>query len=521
MSNYKFERLSAQDNSFLLAESPHAPLHVAAVGIYDSGDLATEDGGIDFRMLKRALEARLHKIPRYRQKLMWVPFENRAVWVDDPHFNIDYHLRHSALPHPGGLEQLKNLTARISTQQLDRTRPLWEMWIIEGLSENRFAMVSKIHHCMVDGSSGADVAQILMSTSPEQDIEDPKPFMPRPAPSPQELLLDAALHQASMPLRALKGLSSYQNSSSDIVGDVGEKLGALAGLAKWAMSSSSKTPINGELGPHRRIDWLALPLDDVKGVRKALSCSVNDVVLATVTGAIRQYFLHRGVDPSSLDFRISAPVNVRQENEKGKLGNRVSTWIVPLPLATSNPLEWVERISAETAELKESHQAQAFDMLMSAAEYLPASLLSLGARAAEGPINMIVTNVQGPPFPLYLLGARLLEMNPIVPLLNGTGLGIALFSYNGRLHVGLNADYELVPDLSVLTALLAQSFMTLVDASGIREETRAPKPKPVKPSSAKRASSNASGDKQPAKRPASEPPVPLQALAGGSGGDSA
>ncbi|MDE0885159.1 MAG: wax ester/triacylglycerol synthase family O-acyltransferase [Myxococcota bacterium] len=506
MSNYKFERLSAQDNSFLLAETPHAPLHVIAVGIYDAGDLATGAGGVDFRMIKRVLEARLHKIPRYRQKLMWVPFENRAVWVDDAHFNIDYHLRHSALPHPGGLEQLKRLTARISTQSLDRARPLWEMWIIEGLSENRFAMVSKIHHCMIDGASGSDVAQILMSTSPEQEAAEPKPFVPRPAPSPRELLIDAAIHQVSMPLRALKSLSSYPQTAPEIVEDIGEKLSALAGLAKWAVSSSSPTPINGELGPHRRIDWLTLPLADVKTLRSALECSVNDVVLATVTGAIRHYFLHRGVDPKSLDFRISAPVNVRRKSEEGQLGNRVSTWIVPLPLGTSNPLEWVEHIRAETAELKESHQAQAFDMLMSAAEYLPASLLALGARAAEGPINMIVTNVQGPPFPLYLLGAKLLEMNPIVPLLNGTGLGIALFSYNGRLHIGLNADYELVPDLGILTALLAQSFMTLVDAAGAREQTPLPKAPPAKSATGKRAPRK---HKQPGK-------APLQAVAGAS-----
>ncbi|MDG2334936.1 MAG: wax ester/triacylglycerol synthase family O-acyltransferase [Myxococcota bacterium] len=510
MSNYKFERLSAQDNSFLLAETPHAPLHVTAVGIYDAGDLSTGEGGVDFRMIKRSLEARLHRIPRYRQKLMWVPFENRAVWVDDDHFNIDYHLRHSALPHPGGLEQLKNLTARISTQPLDRARPLWEMWIIEGLSENRFAMVSKIHHCMIDGASGSDVAQILMSTSPEQATEEPQPFLPRPAPSRRELLIDAAIHQVSMPLRALESLSSYQQTAPDIAEDIGEKLGALAGLAKWAVSSSSPTPINGELGPHRRIDWLALPLADVKTLRSTLKCSVNDVVLATVTGAMRHYFLHRGVDPKALDFRISAPVNVRQKSEEGKLGNRVSTWIVPLPLATSNPLEWVERIRSETAELKESHQAQAFDMLMSTAEYLPASLLALGARAAEGPINMIVTNVQGPPFPLYLLGAKLLEMNPIVPLLNGTGLGIALFSYDGRLHIGLNADYELVPDLGILTALLAQSFMTLVDAADAREQHQQAKVPPAKSATAKKAPA------RPPKRKHSGK-APLQAVARASG----
>ena len=489
MASYKFERLSAQDNSFLFAETPNAPLHVAAVGIYDNGDLAQGTRGINFRKIKHALEAQLHRIPRYRQKLMWTPLENKAVWVDDPSFNMDYHLRHAALPHPGGLDQLKKLAARITTRQLDRTRPLWEMWVIEGLSGNRFAMVSKIHHCMIDGASGADVAQILMSATPEHEIEEPKPFLPRPAPTPRELLVDAGLRQAALPFRLVQGLAALPDSPAELATQVSERVGALAGLAKWGLSSSSQTPINGDLGPHRRIDWLTLPLPEVKAVRKELGCTVNDVVLATVSGAVRQYFIQRGVDPDGLDFRISAPVSVRRDSEKGKLGNRVSTWIVQLPLDEADPAKCVAKIKAATAELKESRQAQAFDLLMGAAEYLPGSFVSLAARAAEGPINMIVTNVQGPPFPLYLLGAELLELHPLVPLMNGLGLGVALFSYDGKLHVGLNADYELIPDLSVFTVFLAQAFMLVVDAAGIGsalESTgRSAKPPAAKPAKRK------------------------------------
>ncbi len=473
MSNQNFDRLSAQDNSFLVAESPHTPLHVAAVGIYEASRLTCKGGGIDFRKIRRALESRLHRIPRYRQKLMWVPFENRAVWVDDPFFNIDYHLRHSALPYPGGLEELKKLTARITTRQLDRTRPLWEMWVIEGLSGNRFAVVSKIHHCMIDGASGADVAQILMSPTPEDTVEEAKPFLPRPPPRERDLLIDAALHQASLPLRVLQGAAALPQDSDEFAVALKRRFDAFVGLARWAFSTASKTPINGDLGPHRRIDWLTLPLPDVKAVRKKLGCTVNDVILAAVTGAVRQYMIHRGIDPNGLDFRVAAPVSVRQPSEQGKLGNRVSTWIVRLPLDQSDPARWVEQIHAATAELKESGQAEAFDMLMGVAEYLPSSLMALATRAAEGPINMIVTNVQGPPFPLYLLGAKLEELHPVVPLLNGTGLGVALFSYDGKVHVGLNADYELVPDLGIFTALFAQAFMALVDTAGSRTSLQA------------------------------------------------
>ena len=470
MSRYMYERLSAQDNSFLVAEHPESPLHIAAVGIYEQAKLATRDGGVDIRRFKRFIEARLHEIPRYRQKLMWVPIENRPVWVDDPHFNIDYHIRHAALPKPGGIDQLKHLTARVTTRVLDRSRPLWEIWVIEGLSEGRFAIISKIHHCMIDGMAGADLAQILNSPFPDVDIPEPRPFLPRPAPSRSELLGDAAQRFAELPWRVLSGLGNLVSQAPALLDDIDAKARAVTDLLGMAFKRSSDTPLNGALGPHRRIDWLTLPLADVKAVRRELECTVNDVVLATVTGAVRHYLFRRGVDPREIDFRVSAPVSVRGAQEKERMGNRVSTWIVRLPVEREAPLEWVEGIRECTRELKASRQALGLDLVMQAAEYAPAGLMALGARAASGPINMIVTNVPGPQFPLYTLGARLLEMQPLVPLLDGTGLGIALFSYDGKLHVGLNADYEMVPDLGTFTALFAQSFMALVDAAGIVPE---------------------------------------------------
>ena len=465
MSRYMYDRLSAQDNSFLVVEADHVPMHVAAIGIYQTGDLAGSHGGVDIRKLKRALQAQLHRIPRYRQKLQWVPVENRPVWIDDEHFNIDYHVRHAALPQPGGIEELKKLSARITTRRLDRTRPLWEMWVIEGLSDDRFAMVTKIHHCMVDGQSGADVAQILMSPSPEHEIQDARPFRPRPSPTGPELLWDAVQRRLTLPIKLASELNHFREESDDIATEVGTRIKAVADLASFSLAPSSGTPINGPLSPHRRVDWLTLPLADVKRVKNALGCTVNDVVIATVTGAVRQYLLHRGVDPDHVEFRVSAPVSVRQDHEQGKLGNRVSAWIIPLPLEESDPLSWVSRINQTTSELKKSRQALAIDMVMATAEYLPPSFMSLAARAASGPMNMIVTNVAGPQFPLYLLGAQLLEFLPLVPLMEGSGLGLALMSYNGKLHVGLNADYEMVPDLGIFTALMAQAFMAISDAA--------------------------------------------------------
>ncbi|MFP6639684.1 MAG: wax ester/triacylglycerol synthase family O-acyltransferase [Myxococcota bacterium] len=479
MPRYMYDRLSAQDNGFLVVETDHVPMHVAAIGIYSIGDLAGIHGGIDVRRFKRALEAQLHRIPRYRQKLQWVPIEQRPVWVDDEHFNIDYHVRHAALPRPGGIEELKKLAARITTRKLDRTRPLWEMWLIEGLSDDRFAMVSKIHHCMVDGQSGADVAQILMSPSPEQEPSDPRPFRPRPSPSANELLWDAFQRRLGLPLRLAGELNDFRDRADDLASELGTRLRAFTDLAARSLVPSSSTPLNGQLGPHRRVDWLTLPLADIKRLKNELGCTVNDVALATVSGAVRQYLIHRGVEPDGVDFRISAPVNVRKKEEEGKLGNRVSAWIVSLPLDESDPLKWIERVHEDTSRLKESRQALAIDMIMAAAEYMPPSWMGLAARAAASPINMIVTNVAGPQFPLYLLGARLEELHPLVPLMEGTGLGIALFSYDGKLHVGLNADYEMVPDLGIFTALFAQAFMALSDAAAAKHRSQSSSAAPL------------------------------------------
>lgn len=474
MARYMFDRLSAQDNSFLVAEDAHQLLHVASVNIFDLGKLATAKGGVNIRLIRQATEAEIHRIPRYRQKLMWVPVENRPVWVDDPHFNLDYHIRHAALPQPGGIDELKRLTARVTSRALDRSRPLWEIWVIEGLSEGRFALISKIHHCMVDGVSGADIAQIMYSASPDYELGEPMPFMPRPAPTRSELLLDAAKHYAEIPGNLVKGLLPMIREPQKAVSEASAVLRSAAKLASWATPSSA-TPLNGPIGPHRRIDWLTLSLADVKAVKNAIGCSLNDVVLGAVTGAVRHYLARRGVDPADIDFRVSAPVSMRTADEAGQLGNRVSAWIIRLPIAEQNPLAWIREITAATKELKESNQAAALDLMMRAAEYVPPSLMALGmGAAASGPMNMVVTNIPGPPVPLYLLGAKLLELQPLVPLIDGTGLGIALFSYDGKLHVGFNADYERVPDLGTVTALFAQSFMALMDAAGIRAPADVP-----------------------------------------------
>jgi WS/DGAT/MGAT family acyltransferase len=323
---------------------------------------------------------------------------------------------------------------------------------------------------MIDGQAGANIAQILFSPSPDHEITEPEPWVPRPAPGDLELVIDAAERFAMAPFRAMRGLADLVTETEDLGGELRARAKALRDFVGWGFTRSTRTPLNGELCPHRRVDWLSLPLAQVKEVGKKLDCTINDIVLATVTGAVRHYLIRRGVRPALTDFRISAPVSTRGADEE-KMGNRVSAWIVRLPIEHEEPLDWVEGVRTATEECKSSRQALGVEMMMQAAEYAPAGLMSLGARLASGPINMIVTNVRGPQFPLYMLGAKLREFHPLVPLLDGTGLGIALMSYDGRFHVGLNADYELVPDLGIFTALFAQAFMTLADEAGVEVGT--------------------------------------------------
>lgn len=468
MPSYRYDRLSAQDNTFLLGETPTAHMHISGVAIYELGDLATSEGGVDFPQLRRAVEAVLHRIPRYRQKLQWTPVTGSPVWVDDPDFNLDYHFRHTSLPRPGNLSQLKRLASRIMAQQLDRERPLWEMWVAEGLEGGRFALVTKIHHCMIDGSSGVDLAHILMSTQPEKEIPEPVRYVPRPVPSGRELLRDEMLRNASLPFRAVSSFRAFRRQTEDVSAEIGVRLRAIGELVGMAINPPSETPINGDLGPHRRFDWVSFPLAEVKEVRKKAGCTVNDVVLTTAAGAIRDYMKLRNVDPGQLDFRASAPVSVRSAEERGQMGNRVSSWMIRLPLEKETPLERLAAVHQTTQELKDSQQALGVDLMMRMADWTPPVLLSLGAQSAGGQVNTIITNVPGPQFPLYMLGAKLQRLIPMPPLLDQMGLAIALFSYDGELTWGFISDYNLVPDLPLFRGLVERSFAEFAEALGVK-----------------------------------------------------
>ena len=465
-----YERLTVLDNSFLITESPTNHMHVAGTATYETGSLRTPAGGVDVARIRRYVESRLHLIPRYRQVLAYTPLEGHPVWVDDQHFNIEYHVRHTSLPRPGDEDQLKRLSGRVMSQQLDRSKPLWEMWVVEGLDGgDRFAIVSKVHHCMVDGMSSVDLLAVLLTVEPTDEIDPPVRWVPRPRPTWWQMLRAETTRRVRTPINTVSGFSRVLADVRDPRSDIRTMWRAARGMLGSSLRTVSDTPLNKPIGPHRRFDWLAMDLNDVKNVRKRLGGSLNDVVLTTVTGAVQRFLEGRRVNVDFLDFRVMAPVSVRSAEEKGTLGNRVSAWIIDLPLAERDPKKRLAKISETTARLKETKQALGAEMLSRVAEWTPSTLLSLAGRMVTRslPFNLVVTNVPGPQVPLYLLGARMLDNYGQVPLTDYLGLGIVLFSYAGRLCWGFNADWDLVPDLHDFVTATEEAFRELQQVAGV------------------------------------------------------
>jgi diacylglycerol O-acyltransferase / wax synthase len=465
MASYAYERLSFLDNSFLIMEGPNTPMHVAGTATYEASALRTPEGGIDVDRIRAYVSSRLHLIPRYRQRLAFIPIENHPVWIDDDHFNIHYHVRHTALPRPGDERQLKRLAARIMAQHLDRSKPLWEMWVVEGLEGGAtFAVISKIHHCMVDGMSSVDLLNVLLQPEPVDSFEPPPDWLPRPAPTSFDLLRDAVYRYATLPFELGRSLPELISQARDPRSDVRARLRAVRDTVS-GLGRPSLTPLNQPVGPHRRFDWLAIDLGRVKEVKNRLGGTLNDIVLTTVAGALCRFLSRRRVHPEHLDFRVMAPVSVRSQQERGNLGNRVSAWMVPMPLDERDPRERLAKIGKTTAALKESKQAMGAEMLTAVGEWTPSTLLSLGAQLATRrlPFNLVVTNVPGPQVPLYLLGARMLDNYGLVPLMDNLCLGIVLFSYAGKLCWGFTADWDLIPDLHDFVLDVEAAFRELAE----------------------------------------------------------
>ncbi|MFT4570635.1 MAG: diacylglycerol O-acyltransferase [Hyphomicrobiaceae bacterium] len=465
MARTYYDRLSFQDNTFLAFETSSAHLHVSGIATFKSGGLRNADGGIDIDRVRDYVASRLHLIPRYRQIIRYIPFEQHPVWVDDRHFNLEYHVRHTCLPKPGDESQLKGMAARIMAQKLDRSKPLWEMWVVEGLDGgDRFSLITKVHHCMIDGMSGVELMRVLLSPDPDEPLSPVVAWQPRRQPSDLDLVRDAALRWVGGPMWLARNAGEVVRAALDDESELRTRLRAVGEAVGSGAGGVADTPLSGQIGPHRRFEWTTMSVAEMRRIKKQLGGSLNDLVLTIVSGALVRYFARHQVTLDGQDFVVAAPVSVRSEEEHGSLGNRVSTWLIPLPLEEPDPLLRIRQIGTVTADLKRKHSALGAETIMSLGEWTPSTFLSLGARVIPRmlPMNMIVTNVPGPQLPLYMLGARLCENYGQVPLMEGTGLGIALFSYDGLLCWGFNADWDRVPDLSDFVNDIKDAFEELV-----------------------------------------------------------
>ncbi len=458
------DRLTALDSSFLHLERPAAHMHVAGCMVF-LGQPPTYD-----QMVAEIL-ARLHLVPRYRQRLAFVPLnQGRPVWVDDPHFNVRFHVRHTALPHPGGDAQLRRLAGRVFSQALDRSRPLWELWLVEGLSGDRFAVLSKTHHALVDGISGVDIVSVMFDSSPDpMPVSAPEQeWIARPLPSSAQLLADALLERATVPAEIVRGARAVLRGPKQVATRLGRALGGVGAMARAGLAVAPSSPFNVRIGPHRRFTWVRADLGQFKAIKNSLGGTVNDVVLAAVAGTLGRYLRLHGESTDELVLRAMVPVSIRADVERGALGNRVAAMWAPLPVGITDPIQRLLEISEQMAGLKESGQAVGAQVVAQLSGFAPPTIMAQAARlqARQRLFNVVVTNVPGPQFPLYLLGRQMEAAYPMVPLAENQALGIAIMSYNGQLNFGLNADYDAVGDLEVLADELRASIDELAQAGG-------------------------------------------------------
>jgi diacylglycerol O-acyltransferase len=471
------DRLSGLDASFLSLEKAGAHMHVGSVLVFD-GEAPSYDDFVG------QIESRLHLVPRYRQKLAFPPLaQARPVWVDDPHFNTRYHVRHTALPAPAGDAELRRLAGRVFSQQLDRAKPLWEIWLVDRVDDDSFALVCKTHHALVDGISGVDIMTVLFDLEPDPPEAEPGPsWYPRPEPSGATLFADALAERAATPLDAARAAAGAVAAPRRAGAKVGRTLAGLASMANAGLGGAPPSPLNVQIGPHRRFAWAEADFARFKAVKDALAGTVNDVVLTVVAGALRAHLIRRGRDTEGVELKAMVPVSVRAEAERGALGNRVAAIYAPLPVGVEDPVERFQRVHTALGDLKGSAQAIGAGALTQMAGFAAPTLLDQGARlqSRQRFFNVTVTNVPGPQFPLYILGRRLRAFYPKVPLVLNTALGIAIMSYDGRIFFGLLGDYDAMADIDDLARDLNSAIDELAAAAGVPEGRRGGRARPAR-----------------------------------------
>jgi WS/DGAT/MGAT family acyltransferase len=459
------DRLTPIDAAFLHQEGAHSHMHIGGLTIVEGPPPATSE-------LLEQIRLRLHLVPRYRHRLAYTALDSgRPVWVDDPTFNLDYHIRHTALPTPGRWDQLCGLTARIFSQQLDRTKPLWEMWLIEGLENDRFALITKTHHAVIDGIAGVDLATVLFDLSPEPPPirHSGRPWQPHSEPGAPELVaagMRGAVRAAMALAEGAVDALSHPDRALSRAREAAEGIGEII----WAgLNPAPETPLNVPIGPHRRFFGIACQLEDFKTVKDAFGGTVNDVVLAVVTGALRSFLISRGRPTAGVEMRALVPVSVRVQGEHVEGGNRLVVMRGPLPVYIADPIQRLRFVSQAMDGLKDSKQALGAEVIASAQNFAPPTLLAQASRLnfSTRLFNLIVTNIPGPQFPLYVLGREMLEAYPVAFLPENHALAIAIMSYNGQMNLGLLGDFDALPDIDEISASISEELRTLVSLARV------------------------------------------------------
>ena len=464
------DRLTSGDLRFLSLETSATPQHIGALAILPAGA-----DGLDYTRLVHLIETRIAAMPRYRQRVRHVPAHlANPVWIDDPNFDITYHVRRSALPRPGGDPELLEFCARIQSRLLDRGRPLWEVYLVEGLSGDRAAIITKTHQSLIDGMGALDIADVLVDARPEPDSGEEPLWMPAPEPTGAQLIGGALWDVVRRPAAALEpvrlGVNDLRTAAGRMVGVLDTAVSATRALARRSPSS----PLAATVGGQRRIGIARTRLADYRVVRRAHGTTVNDVMLTAVCGGLRSWLLHRGLDlDATARVRAVVPVSVAEESAAGGDGlrgvGRVTGLLADLPIGEPDPVRRLRLTAQTTAAHRRSGRAVDADALVALAGFAPPTLHALGVRVAHGlarrAFDLVVTNVPGPQTPRYVAGTRIAEVFPIVPLISGCAVAIGMTSYDGGVYFGINADRDAVPDVAALASFVEDALAELVESS--------------------------------------------------------
>lgn len=456
------QRLTAMDASFWYLEQPTAPMHVGSVALFQ-----IPEDGFDHERLVRLIGHRIAYVPRYRQRVREVPFGlGRPVWVDDAYFDLTYHVRRSALPRPGSMEQLEELVARLMSRPLDRGRPLWEVYLVEGCSDGTFALITKTHQAMVDGLGAVDLLQVLLDERPDVDVVTPARWQPVPEPSDIEVITATLTETLTRPTVAFDAVRSAGIDVANIAQGIVQRAAGVVSTALTAAKGGGHNPLNVPIGGQRRFATASFPLEEIKSIRRSLGGTVNDVLLAAAAGGLRSWLMSRGIAVDAHHaVRVLVPIST--ESADGQQG--VSAFLIELPTGEPDPIVRLEHIQFQMSQIKDVNALLGADALLAAAGFGPATLHALGARIgsrlSHRLYSLVITNVPGPQKTLYVGGARMLASYPSVPLTANQALSIALTSYDGQVHVGLTADRDAMPDLDVIRGCLREALDELLEAS--------------------------------------------------------